>query len=184
MKRQFLKMSLLEKHVGLCRYLIRVMAVISSLVLSACTTINSYMPWHSDINLESVQLISEPGVNSNHAVTMDIVFINDSALAKQFENLPAADWFSQKKAYKAGYPTKMQLVSWALVPDFPKSINEFPDDYDDALIVVLFANFPEPDYSKINISQITNARVFLGSDGLTVEEIGGEFSISNIEENK
>lgn len=87
------------------------------LTLAACSSVKDYvMPAGVKLDWESVTLSVAAGANRDYPVAIDVVLVNDEALAQRLLGMSARDWFSARNGLRKTYPDVLSVDSLELAP--------------------------------------------------------------------
>ncbi|MDH3603751.1 MAG: hypothetical protein OEU26_29425 [Candidatus Tectomicrobia bacterium] len=75
-----------------------------------------------------MQVQVSDNVNQQSPVALDLVLVYDKKLLKKLSNLPASDWFKQRRQYRRDYPdsTGFDAWRWEWVPGQNVPLQELP----------------------------------------------------------
>ena len=139
-----------------------------ALLLLAVQGCGLSLPWSDNNSLRAVTVVSRPDSNANLPTAVDVVFIYDDTLASLLRGYAASDWFDQREAFQAGYPTGIKLLRWEVVPGSVGSNQALPADSRDALAVLVFADYAAPGTHRIDISDMQTVRLELAANTFSV----------------
>jgi len=146
--------------------------------LSGCNSIKKTMsmviPFY-DYNktlLNSISVTADTDSNSNMPVAIDIVLIYKDTVDATLLGLSGPEWFANKAALLLRYEKYLSVVHIEVVPRTMKETVKLPSNYDNAIKVLMFANYAEPTGQYVaDITQFKNLQVSLKRSGYQLKEV-------------
>ncbi len=87
------------------------------LALSACSSMSAMMfPQGVKLDWESISLQIDSAANRDFPIAVDLVLVNDEALASRLLGMPAQEWFASRDSLRKTYPGKVEFDSLELAP--------------------------------------------------------------------
>jgi type VI secretion system protein len=153
-------------------------ALILLLVATSCSSIKAGMaaivPFYSDNGAKLSEVSISAGASSNNSmpVTIDFVFIYNEDISKALINISGPQWFDKRSSFLKRYEQEMTVSHVEIVPFTQGFTVELPNGYEDAVKVILFANFiAEPGQYAADITLYNELHVELGNDGYQLKEL-------------
>lgn len=154
--------------------LFRFAGVITVVILiNGCLSITKHIPFYpvNNNNIKTISVESTADSNENVPVSLDMVFIYTTKAESELNKLLGPEWFKNKNALLLRYKNDLKIVHLEVVPHTQVTEVILPDDYNEALKVILFANYiAEDGQYQADISTYKNLRIVLGSRFYTLEE--------------
>ncbi|WDE02757.1 hypothetical protein SG34_015020 [Thalassomonas viridans] len=91
--------------------------------------------------ISDISIIAEIDSNNAVPVAIDFVFIYDKSVIPVLQNLKGPEWFANKAGLLLQYQQKLTVTHVEIVPLTAKQSVSLPDGYDDAVKVLMFANY-------------------------------------------
>ncbi|WP_281557498.1 hypothetical protein [Thalassomonas sp. RHCl1] len=116
-------------------------------LLGGCNSINQALskvvPFYSydKTTISDISITADADSNNTVPVAIDFVFIFDDTVTPVVQNLKGPQWFANKAGLLLQYDKKMTLAHVEIVPLTAKHSIDLPDGYDDAVKVLMFANY-------------------------------------------
>ncbi len=143
------------------------------LVLAGCSTIsqvgrsiNSYLPWATNNEVEKIHIVVAPDPSINRAIMVDAIFVYKQESKTVIDALEPKDWFAQRNQFMANLSNTIDVISWEVVPAIQQSSTDLPDNHRKAIAVYIFANNPN---NKVEITEMKNPIISLDSTSISLE---------------
>src|SRR5262249_5737101 len=113
-------------------------------------------------------IYTDPAVNQNSPVQVELLVIYDDRLLQQVLSLTAQQWFAQREQIERDYSAKKSLVSqyWELVPGQP-AIQETLSFEVGARAAVVFANYASAGAHRLRLDPHQDVVIHLGDSDLS-----------------
>ena len=147
-------------------------------VLGGCNSIDKMLskvvPFYSynKTALSSISVTSQTNSNSNLPVSLDFVFIFDETVNPSLLGLSGPQWFGDKARLMLNFDQQLLVAAIEVVPDTVMYTINLPEGYDNAVKVLLFANFVrKPGQYGADISQFKQLHITLTETGYQLKEV-------------
>lgn len=167
-----------QRH-ALAALLRMVLTLIAALmVLSGCNSIKKVaakvVPFYSydKTKLSNISLIAELDSNDNMPVAIDFVFIYDIVVDPVISSFSGPQWFANKASIMLQHQQDIDITHVEVVPLTVTEQLQLPEGYDDALKVMMFANY----YGKkgqyaVDITLYDELQITLQHSGYQLKEL-------------
>ncbi|WDE09384.1 hypothetical protein [Thalassomonas haliotis] len=159
---------------GLCLILL----CACQMFLLGCNSINQALskvvPFYSydKTTLSDISITSDAGSNNSVPVAIDFVFIFDETVTPVLQNLKGPEWFANKAGLLLQYDKKLALAHVEIVPLTAKHSISLPDGYDDAVKVLMFANYIHVSGQVIaDLTLFDELQITLGKSAYQLKEL-------------
>lgn len=148
--------------------LMRLFCVIAPVVigLSACSWLFGSSP--PEIDTRTIDIQVTPRANHDSAVAIDIVYVFNPQLLTQLQAFGAKDWFQQRDALRALYPTELVVSSYELVPGQLGPIEKVTSKNTDAIGLFAFANYLDEGAHRARMDRFKHAVLRLEEKDLVI----------------
>ena len=167
----------LQRYIG-PRLCLAVLCCITPLLLGGCNSIDQALskvvPFYTydKTLLSGISIRAEVDSNDNVPVAIDFVFIFDNSLTPVLQNLKGPEWFANKAGILLQYEKKLALAHVEIVPLTAKYSVTLPNGYDDAVKVLMFANYIAATGQVIaDLTEFDQAHITLGKSAYQLEEL-------------
>ncbi|MFQ3234872.1 MAG: hypothetical protein ACI9C4_000425 [Paraglaciecola sp.] len=130
--------------------------------------VGSYMPWHSNNQVKSINIFVLPNTSLNRAIKVDVIFVFNDVSKAVIDALEPAQWFAARGQYVANLSDGIALIKWEVVPGTKHSTNALPDEHKQAIAVYIFANNPS---NKTQITEIEHSLLSLDEQSITAQAL-------------
>ena len=120
------------------------------------------------IRLKKVTLIADKNANGNSATIVDLIFVYEQKVLNTLMNMPARDYFRDKRLLQANYPSMFLTHSWEIPPGQSIINQDVHTKGNKPLGVILFADYTTPGVHRNRLGSEEKIRVILGSDQLQI----------------
>ncbi|WKE64478.1 type VI secretion protein [Gallaecimonas kandeliae] len=127
------------------------------LTLPGCSMFSPSTP------LSTISLDVVPKANNDSPVAVDILVVADSDLLKTLLALPAAKWFEQRAQFLRDYPQQLHSWSYELVPGQRLVVDPVPFEGDEAVGVLVYADYQTPGAHRLRLEGLEDAKLRLES---------------------
>lgn len=144
-----------------CKVFIVQLAYCSGLgvLLIACTTGSAVKL--TPFQLASIDLHAAPDMNDHNPVAVDIVFTDDKEILRDLEGFAASGWFTVKKTELPDWKDHIRVVSLVIPPGQKIGLTEFPEGYEKALGIVVYANYETAGLHRLVFVKVNHIKLNL-----------------------
>lgn len=155
-------------------------AMIFALVvsLSGCNSIKKTMsmviPFYNydKTPINTIRVNADIDSNNNMAVAIDFVFIFNKEVNDALLKLTGPQWFENKNALLLRHRTQLTVANAEVVPLTLNETIKLPENYDNAIKVLMFANYLAPEGQYVaDITQFSDLQVSLKNSGYQLKEM-------------
>lgn len=118
---------------------------------------------------DTVRIVSRLDPNSIIITEVDIVFIYDAALAREFPATKKA-WYSAKFMLGRSAGAKLDIVNTFIPQGFDATSPPLPERWRQAVRVLVFAQHDASETPAFDITNFTNASIEIDTFGIRVSE--------------
>ena len=153
------------------------LALIIVTSISSCTYVEKSMdllPFYTynKTLLTNISVISNMNSNRNHPVEIDFVFIYDDTVSPLLDVLSGPQWFADKTALMLRFRNSIDVAHIEIVPQTVEENISLPDDYNNAVRVLMFANFiSESGQFVADVTTFDELLITLSKKGYQLEEL-------------
>lgn len=109
-----------ERQRSAARWLAAVLAALLACVLlplGGCSSMKDMVfPPGVKLDWESVSLYIDPAANRDFPVAVDVVLVNDEALARKLAVMKSQEWFGSRDGLRKAHPGELEIDSVELAP--------------------------------------------------------------------
>ncbi len=147
-------------------------------VMSGLETLNSWMPWYRNNQVDSVAVYVKPDPDLDHAVSIDVVFIYDDMIQTMLKEFDAIQWFEKKQALMVSYAPQLDVLQWQMVSGYGRKTKQLPEKHKDAIAVMAFAYYPSSPNTKAVLTDLETPWVVFDSNKLITQSGPPDFEHS------
>lgn len=144
------------------------MTLFASVGCSTISNINEAMPWHSANEVKTLGISVSYDNQLQHAISVDVVFVYDIALAGMLTSASAIQWFDERPGYLASYSQNLDVIHREIVPGYNEVIDTLPDRHSDAIAVLAFAYYPLNPNTKADLTLLATPWLVFDSQQMQV----------------
>jgi hypothetical protein len=137
-------------------------------------TMSMVVPFYdyNKTSLNSISVISDIDSNGNMPVAIDIVLIYKDTVDASLLGLSGPEWFANKASLLLRYEKDLSVVNAEVVPLTIKGTIKLPNNYDDAIKVLMFTNYIESAGQYVaDITQFKDLQISLKKSGYQLKEM-------------
>lgn len=146
--------------------------------LIGCNSIDQAMsmvvPFYSydKTPLSNISISASHNSNQNMPVAVDIVFIYKDTVNAALLGLSGPEWFKNKPELLLRYKKDLEVVHKEIVPRTLTETIELPEHYDDAIKILIFANYLAPSGQYIaDITKFSDLHIELNKSSYQLKEM-------------
>lgn len=163
------------KKLTLCKlFIVTVFFVCVSGCNSIKKTMGMVIPFY-DYNqtlLKDISVSSSVDSNNNMPVAIDIVLIFNEKIDPSLLGLSGPEWFANKAGLLLKNNKELSVITIEVVPRTMTESIKLPDNFGDALKVLMFANYVAPAGQFVaDITQFTELKIQLNKSGYQLREM-------------
>jgi type VI secretion system protein len=143
--------------------------LIALVFLAGCSTMKNLLDLivPTRTTLQTLRVVAEADANRNLPTRLDILFVYDGALLAQLPKI-GPDWFRQKAALQAAWPTQMDVVALE-VPPLSEATPALPKRYDKAVAVLAYADYlAAAGQPVLNLTPLSGVLITLQPEAIAV----------------
>ncbi len=106
-----------------------------------------------------VSVSTTPDANDGTPVTIEIVYIMKSSLARKLADISAKEWFEQREKLQKNHGDSLRVSSWQVPPGMRDAQIPAAEGTEDAVVVLAFAMIDAPGSHRINLMGRERAQV-------------------------
>lgn len=147
----------------------RVLLFFIVVLLAGCSSMKNLLDLivPTRTTLQTLRVVAEAEANRNLPTRLDIVFVYDAAMLAQLPKT-GPEWFRQKAALQAAWPTQMDVAALE-VPPLSEATPPLPKRYDKSLAVLAYADYlASAGQPVLNLTPLARVLVTLKPEAITV----------------
>lgn len=138
-------------------------------IMSGLDTLNSWMPWYRNNQVDSIAVYVKPDPELEHAVSIDVVFMYDDMIQTMLKEFDAIQWFEKKQALMTSYAPQLDVLQWQMVSGYGQKEKQLPEKHKDAIAVMAFAYYPGSPNTKAVLTDLETPWIVFDSDKLITQ---------------
>lgn len=146
-------------------------AVVAVAALQGCSAADWVLGRPPKVQVDKIQLLADSDSNGRRPVPVDVVRVNNLALADQLAKVPSQEWFANRAQILRDNPRSADIVSWEVVPGQRIGLREMPPFDGRVVAVFVFAGYTTPADHRFRVASDDAVVVHLLKDTFTVETL-------------
>lgn len=147
----------------------RTAVMLTLLALAACGSDEPRDPRLGTINTQVIEIQVAKNVNNDSPVAVDAVLVYNNVLYDELLKTSAKSWFAKVEQYRLDYPRGFDVWRWELVPGQQVQPQLLPDTVNQAIGMIVFADYFSPGEHRAAVGQTRGIRVFLLDKTFAIE---------------
>jgi type VI secretion system protein len=131
------------------------------LSLASCGSSEPEDPRLGSVNTQVIEIQVARNINDDYPVAVDAVLVYNSVLYDELLKTSAKDWFAKVEQYRLDYPRGFDVWRWEVVPGQAVPSQLLPDTVNQAIGMIVFANYFTPGEHRAAVGATRGLRIYL-----------------------